>query len=89
MLSSLPNVNWLLGDRGYDADWFTELSEMLDVRFRNELLNGEIFYSLREAQILRPLHNSSFYEYTLFYSMKTVVKFSKVTNSNFMQRSLY
>ena len=23
-LSSLPNVDWLLGDRGYDADWFRE-----------------------------------------------------------------
>lgn len=21
VLSSLPNVNWLLGNRGYDADW--------------------------------------------------------------------
>jgi transposase len=24
MLSSLPNVDWLLGDRGYDADWFRD-----------------------------------------------------------------
>ena len=24
LLSSLPNVGWLLGDRGYDADWFRE-----------------------------------------------------------------
>lgn len=24
MLSSLPNIDWLLGDRGYDADWFRE-----------------------------------------------------------------
>ncbi|WP_323008237.1 IS5 family transposase [Paracoccus sp. (in: a-proteobacteria)] len=24
LLSSLPNVDWLLGDRGYDADWFRE-----------------------------------------------------------------
>ena len=23
-LSSLPDVEWLLGDRGYDADWFRE-----------------------------------------------------------------
>jgi len=23
-LSSLPDVTWLLGDRGYDADWFRE-----------------------------------------------------------------
>jgi len=22
LLGSLPNVKWLLGDRGYDADWF-------------------------------------------------------------------
>lgn len=24
LLSSLPNVAWLLGDRGYDADWIRE-----------------------------------------------------------------
>lgn len=24
LLSCLPNVDWLLGDRGYDADWFRE-----------------------------------------------------------------
>lgn len=24
MLNSLPNAGWLLGDRGYDADWFRE-----------------------------------------------------------------
>ena len=24
LLSSLPKVEWLLGDRGYDADWFRE-----------------------------------------------------------------
>ena len=24
MLSSLPDVDWLLGDRGYDANWFRE-----------------------------------------------------------------
>ena len=24
LLSSLPDVNWLLGDCGYDADWFRE-----------------------------------------------------------------
>ena len=24
LLSRLPNVKWLLGDRGYDADWFRE-----------------------------------------------------------------
>ena len=22
LLSSLPNVEWMLGDRGYDADWY-------------------------------------------------------------------
>jgi len=27
LLSSLPNVDWLLGDRGYGADWFTEALE--------------------------------------------------------------
>ena len=24
LLNSLPKVDWLLGDRGYDADWFRE-----------------------------------------------------------------
>ena len=24
LLSGLPDVDWLLGDRGYDADWFRE-----------------------------------------------------------------
>ncbi|WP_442417780.1 transposase [Palleronia abyssalis] len=24
LFSSLPNAEWLLGDRGYDADWFRE-----------------------------------------------------------------
>ncbi len=24
LLSSVPNVDWLLGDRGHDADWFRE-----------------------------------------------------------------
>ena len=24
LLDSLPNADWLLGDRGYDADWFRE-----------------------------------------------------------------
>ena len=24
LVSGLPNVKWLLGDRGYDADWFRE-----------------------------------------------------------------
>ncbi len=24
LLGSLPDVDWLLGDRGYDADWFRE-----------------------------------------------------------------
>ncbi len=24
LLSSLPKVEWRLGNRGYDADWFTE-----------------------------------------------------------------
>lgn len=27
LCSSLPTVGWLLGDRGYDADWFREALE--------------------------------------------------------------
>jgi transposase len=26
LLSGLPDVDWLLGDRGYDADWFREVN---------------------------------------------------------------
>ncbi len=32
MLSSLPNVDWLLGDRGYDADWFREALQDKGIR---------------------------------------------------------
>ncbi|MFY2822414.1 IS5 family transposase [Ruegeria sp. MALMAid1280] len=32
LLSSLPNVDWLLGDRGYDADWFREALEDKGIR---------------------------------------------------------
>lgn len=32
LLSSLPNVEWLLGDRGYDADWFREALEDKGIR---------------------------------------------------------
>ena len=32
LLSSLPQVNWLLGDRGYDADWFREALQDKGIR---------------------------------------------------------
>ncbi|MBT8155712.1 IS5 family transposase, partial [Epibacterium ulvae] len=32
MLSSLPEVDWFLGDRGYDADWFREALEDKGIR---------------------------------------------------------
>ena len=32
MLSSLPKVNWLLGDRAYDADWFREALQDKGIR---------------------------------------------------------
>ena len=32
LVSSLPNVEWLLGDRGYDADWFREALEDKGIR---------------------------------------------------------
>ena len=32
MLSSLPDVDWLLGDRGYDADWFREALQDKGIR---------------------------------------------------------
>jgi len=32
MLSGLPDVKWLLGDRGYDADWFREVLQDKGIR---------------------------------------------------------
>lgn len=32
LVSSLPNVEWLLGDRGYDADWFREALKAKGIR---------------------------------------------------------
>jgi len=32
MLSSLPEVDWLRGDRGYDADWFREALQDKGIR---------------------------------------------------------
>ncbi|MGK7729364.1 IS5 family transposase [Marinovum sp. F03] len=32
LLSGLPNVKWLLGDRGYDADWFREALQEKGIR---------------------------------------------------------
>ena len=31
-VSSLPKVDWLLGDRGYDADWFREALQDKGIR---------------------------------------------------------
>ena len=32
LLNSLPDVDWLLGDRGYDADWFREALQDRGIR---------------------------------------------------------
>ena len=32
LVSSLPKVEWLLGDRGYDADWFREALKDKEIR---------------------------------------------------------
>ena len=32
LLSSLPKADWLLGDRGYDADWFREALKEKGIR---------------------------------------------------------
>tara|TARA_Y100001001_G_scaffold96097_2_gene93983 strand:- start:158 stop:310 length:153 start_codon:yes stop_codon:yes gene_type:complete len=32
VLSGLPKVKWLLGDRGYEADWFREALQDKGVR---------------------------------------------------------
>jgi len=34
LLSGPPNVKWLLGDRGYDADWFREALQGKGIRAR-------------------------------------------------------
>ncbi|WP_268870857.1 IS5 family transposase [Actibacterium mucosum] len=34
LLSSLPDVDWLLGDRGHDADWFREALKDKGIRPR-------------------------------------------------------
>lgn len=32
LVSGLPNVKWLLGNRGYDADWFSEALQDKKIR---------------------------------------------------------
>ena len=32
LLSSIPDVDWLLGDRGYDADWFRDALKDKEIR---------------------------------------------------------
>ena len=32
LVNSLPDVDWLLGDRGYDADWFREALKDMGIR---------------------------------------------------------
>ena len=32
LLSSLPDVDWLLGDRGYDADWFRDALQQKGIK---------------------------------------------------------
>jgi transposase len=32
LLSGLPNVRWLLGDRGYDADWLRDRLHDMGIR---------------------------------------------------------
>ena len=38
LLSSLPNVKWLLEDRGYDADWFREALQDKGIACKGDLL---------------------------------------------------
>ena len=38
LLSSLPNVDWLLGDRGYDADWFREALKDKGIRVPSRMI---------------------------------------------------
>ena len=45
---SIPRIDLLI----LLTPWETGYCESFNARFRDELLNGEIFYSLREAQIL-------------------------------------
>ena len=46
LLISLPDVDWLLGDRGYDADWFQEALKDEGIR----AVNGRVKVSQRAAQ---------------------------------------
>ena len=32
LMDSLPSADWLLGDRGYDADWFREGLQEKDIK---------------------------------------------------------
>ena len=35
-----------------DSPWEIEFCESFNSRFRDELLNGEVFYNLKEAQVI-------------------------------------
>jgi hypothetical protein len=48
-----------------------------------------VYLGLLPQNIQRPLHNTNFYEHPLFYSIKTIINFSKITNIGVMQRSLH
>ncbi len=32
LLDDMPKAQWLLGDRGYDADWFRDALQAKDIR---------------------------------------------------------
>jgi transposase len=54
LLKGLPQVDWLLGDRGYDADWFREELKDKGIRVhpRSKAAQGE--REIRQASLQKP-----------------------------------
>ena len=81
------SVQWHLDHYGISRQ---RLVETKDEQVKSLMVDIEHqIRELSERTWKRPLHNSSFHEYPLFYSMKTVVNFPKITNSGIMQKSLH
>ena len=76
------SVQWHLDHHGISRQ---RLVETKDEQVKSLMVDIEHqLRELSERSWKRPLHNSSFYDYPLFYSMKTVVNFPKITNSGVM-----
>ena len=51
LVSSLPKVDWLLGDRGYDADWFREALKDKGTRVHPWSKAAEENHQIRQASL--------------------------------------